>query len=140
MAQEPGKRPLFRKLDNHLLRVSDLDAAVSFYGDRLGHILVWRDDEAAGFALPETDAELVVHLHIGPETDILVDDVDEAFKEFLAAGGEAVQPPFEIAVGRCARIRDPFGNIVVILDQSKGTLVTDGKRRVTGVKRASNHV
>jgi predicted enzyme related to lactoylglutathione lyase len=140
MAQEPGKRPLFRKLDNHLLRVSDLDAAVSFYGDRLGHILVWRDDEAAGFALPETDAELVVHLHIGPETDILVDDVDEAFKEFLAAGGEAVQPPFEIAVGRCARIRDPFGNIVVILDQSKGTLVTDAKRRVTGVKRASNHV
>lgn len=140
MAQEPGKRPLFRKLDNHLLRVSDLDAAVSFYGDRLGHILVWRDDEAAGFALPETDAELVVHLHIGPETDILVDDVDEAFKEFLAAGGEAVQPPFEIAVGRCARIRDPFGNIVVILDQSKGTLVTDAKRRVTGVKRASSHV
>jgi predicted enzyme related to lactoylglutathione lyase len=140
MAHEPGKRPLFRKLDNHLLHVSDLDAAVSFYGDRLGHTLVWRDDEAAGFALPETDAELVVHLHIGPETDILVDDVDEAFKEFLAAGGEAVQSPFEIAVGRCARIRDPFGNIVVILDQSKGTLVTDAKRRVTGVKRASNHV
>jgi predicted enzyme related to lactoylglutathione lyase len=139
MAHERGKRPLFRKLDNHLLHVSDLDAAVSFYGDRLGQALVWRDDEAAGFALPETDAELVVHLHIGPETDILVDDVDEAFKEFLAAGGEAVQPPFEIAVGRCARVRDPFGNIVVILDQSKGTLVTDAKRRVTGVKRASDH-
>jgi predicted enzyme related to lactoylglutathione lyase len=138
MTHEPGKRPLFRKLDNHLLRVSDLDAAIAFYADRLGHALVWRDDEAAGFALPETDAELVVHLHIGPETDILVDDVDEAFKEFLAAGGETVQPPFEIAVGRCARVRDPFGNIVVILDQSKGTLVTDAKRRVTGVKRASN--
>ncbi|WP_167333922.1 VOC family protein [Rhizobium sullae] len=139
MTHEPGKRPLFRKLDNHLLHVSDLDAAIAFYGGRLGQALVWRDDEAAGFALPETDAELVVHLHIGPETDILVDDVDEAFEEFLAAGGEAVQPPFEIAVGRCARIRDPFGNIVVILDQSKGTLVTDGKLRVTGVKRASNH-
>ncbi|WP_132558173.1 VOC family protein [Rhizobium sullae] len=139
MTHEPGKRPLFRKLDNHLLHVSDLDAAIAFYEGRLGQALVWRDDEAAGFALPETDAELVVHLHIGPETDILVDDVDEAFEEFLAAGGEAVQPPFEIAVGRCARIRDPFGNIVVILDQSKGTLVTDAKRRVTGVKRASNH-
>ncbi|ESX74239.1 hypothetical protein X759_18960 [Mesorhizobium sp. LSHC420B00] len=114
--------------------MSDLDAAVSFYGDRLGHALVWRDDEAAGFALPETDAELVVHLHIGPETDILVDNVDDAFEEFLAAGGEAVQPPFEIAVGRCARVRDPFGNIVVILDQSKGMLVTDAKGHVIGVK------
>ncbi|MER8386363.1 VOC family protein [Mesorhizobium sp. M0166] len=134
MAHEPRKRPLFRKLDNHLLRVSDLDAAVSFYRDRLGHALVWRDDEAAGFALPETDAELVVHLHIGPETDILVDNVDDAFEEFLAAGGEAVQPPFEIAVGRCARVRDPFGNIVVILDQSKGMLVTDAEGHVIGVK------
>ena len=65
------EKPLFRKLDNHLLRVADLDAAISFYGDKLGHRLLWRSGEAAGFALPETDAELVVRLHLGPETDIL---------------------------------------------------------------------
>ena len=118
------KQALFRKIDNHLLRVADLDAAISFYGDKLGHRLLWRSDQAAGFALPETDAELVVHLHLGPETDILVDDVDEAFASFLSAGGEALQPPFDIAIGRCARIRDPFGNELVILDQSKGRLVT----------------
>lgn len=87
--------------------------------------MLWRSHEAAGFALPETDAELVVHMHLGPETDILVDDVDEAFASFLSAGGEALQPPFDIAIGRCARIRDPFGNELVILDQSKGRLVTD---------------
>ena len=74
-------------------RVADLDAAISFYGGKLGHRLLWRTHEAAGFALPETDAELVVHLHLGPETDILVDDVDEAFASFLSAGGEALQPP-----------------------------------------------
>ncbi|WP_342210962.1 VOC family protein, partial [Mesorhizobium delmotii] len=90
MAYEAAKRPLFRKLDNYLLHVSDLDEAISFYRDRLGHALIWRDAEAAGFALPEADAELVVHLRIGPETDILVDDVDTAFREFLAAGGTAV--------------------------------------------------
>jgi catechol 2,3-dioxygenase-like lactoylglutathione lyase family enzyme len=84
------KQALFRKIDNHLLRVADLDAAIFFYGDKLGHRLLWRSDEAAGFALPETDAELVVHLHIGPETDILVGNVDEAFASFLSAGGEAL--------------------------------------------------
>ena len=128
------KQALFRKIDNHLLRVADLDAAISFYGDKLGHRLLWRNDQAAGFALPETDAELVVHLHLGPETDILVDDVDEAFASFLSAGGVAIQPPFDIAIGRCARIRDPFGNELVILDQSKGRLVTDSDGRVTGVE------
>ena len=81
------ERGLFRKLDNHLLRVADLDAAISFYRDKLGHRLLWRSGEAAGFALPETDAELVVHLKIGPETDIVVADVDKAFALFLSAGG-----------------------------------------------------
>ena len=82
----------------------------------------------------QTDAELVVHLHIGPETDILVGNVDEAFAAILLAGGVAIQPPFDIAIGRCARIRDPFGNELVILDQSKGKLVTDRNGRVTGVE------
>jgi lactoylglutathione lyase len=49
--------PLFRKLDNLLLRVADLDAAIAFYRDRLGHPVLWRSDEAVGFGLPETDAE-----------------------------------------------------------------------------------
>ena len=130
-------KPLFRKLDNHLLRVDDLDAAIAFYRDKLGHKLIWRNDEAAGLALPETDAELVLHRHIGPETDIVVDNVDLAFKTFLEAGGESVEPPFDIAIGRCARVRDPFGNVLVMLDQSKGKLTTDSHGRVTGVERRS---
>ena len=104
-------RPLFRKLDNLLLRVADLDAAISFYGDRLGHPVLWRSDEAVGFALPDTNAELVAHLNVGPESDVLVDDVDEAFAAFLSAGGEAAQRPFDTAIGRCARVRDPLATI-----------------------------
>ena len=129
------KKPLFLKLDNHLLHVSDLEAAISFYRDGLGQKLIWRDRDAAGFALPETDAELVVHLRIGPETDILVEDVKHAFAAFLSAGGEAVEPPFDIPIGRCARVRDPFGNLIVILDQSKGRLVTAGDGQVIGVEQ-----
>jgi catechol 2,3-dioxygenase-like lactoylglutathione lyase family enzyme len=130
-------RPLLRKLDKLLLRVADLDAAVSFYRDRLGNRVVWRNDEAVGFALPETDAELVVHSSVGPETDVLVEDVDEALAIFLSAGGDALEGPFDLAIGRCARVRDPFGNVLVILDQSKGRLVTDGDGRVTGVRSHS---
>jgi lactoylglutathione lyase len=129
--------PLFRKLDNLLLRVADLDAAIAFYRDRLGHRVLWRSGEAVGFALPDTDAELVVHLHIGPETDVVVEDVDRAFALFLSAGGEAVEPPFDIAIGRCARVRDPFGNLLVILDNSKGRVATDADGRVIGVKPPS---
>lgn len=93
--------------------------------------------EAVGFALPDTDAELVVHLYIGPETDVVVEDVDKAFALFLGAGGEAVESPFDIAIGRCARVRDPFGNLLVILDNSKGRLATDADGRVIGVKPPS---
>jgi hypothetical protein len=95
---------------------------------------LWRSEEAVGFALPETDAELVVHLNIGPETDVVVEDADAAFAGFLDAGGEAVEPPFDIAIGRCARVRDPFGNELVLLDQSKGRLATDADDRVLGVE------
>ena len=133
----PADQALFRKIDNHLLRVADIDAAIAFYRDKLGHRLLWQSGEAAGFALPETDAELVVHLRIGPETDILVRDVEEAYAKFLGAGGDPVEAPFDIAIGRCARVRDPFGNVIVILDQSKGKLVTDSDGRVTGVKPSS---
>jgi lactoylglutathione lyase len=129
-----ANRPLFRKLDNLLLRVADLDAAISFYRDRLGHRVLWRSDEAVGFALPDTDAELVVHLNIGPETDVLVEDVDEAFAVFLDAGGQPVQAPFDIAIGRSARVRDPFGNELTLLDQSKGRLATDREGSVVGVE------
>ncbi len=36
-----------------------------------------------------------------------------------------VQAPFDIAIGRCAVVRDPFGNVLVVLDMSKGALHTD---------------
>jgi hypothetical protein len=88
----------------------------------------------SGFALRETDAELVVHLKIGLERDIVVANADKAFALFLSAGGEGVQRPFDIAIGCCARVRDPFGNVLVLLDQSKGRLATDADGGVIGVE------
>jgi hypothetical protein len=60
----------------------------------------------AEFALPDIDAELAVHLIIGHFTVVLVENIDEALGLCLSAGGEAVQPPFDIVLGRCATDRE----------------------------------
>lgn len=43
--------------------------------------------------------------------------------------------PFDVPVGRLARVADPFGNILVVLDLSKGRYLTDGARQVIGLSR-----
>ena len=121
---------LFRKIDCHMLSATDLDAAIDFYQSRLGQTLIWRSDEAAGFRMPDTDAELVVHKRLAPETDLLVKSVPEAVERLVAAGATCIEPPFDIAIGKCAVMRDPFGNVLTILDQSKGPLRTDDTKRV----------
>ena len=67
-----------------------------------------------------------------PETDLLVDSADEAVARFVEAGGRVVAGPFDIQVGRCAVVADPWGNILILLDLSKGRLVTDGSGNVVG--------
>jgi hypothetical protein len=46
-----------------------------------------------------------------------------------------VTDPFDIPVGRLAVVADPFGNILVLLDLSKGRYVTDTSGNVTRVTR-----
>jgi len=123
--------PLLRKIDCCMLKTHDLDEAVAFYGGRLGHTLLWRTEEAVAFRLPESEAELVLHLYIGPAVYFLVDDVEQAHRSLLQSGAISIKAPFEIQIGKCAIVRDPLGNSVAILDQSKGELVTDAK----GVQR-----
>jgi len=124
---------LFRKVDCHSVPVADLDAALAFYRDGLGHELIWRDETAAGLRLPDTDAELVLHTDPRPmETDLLVASVPAAVRRFVEAGGKLVAGPFEIRIGLCAVIEDPWQNRLVILDASKGSLRTDAEGNVIG--------
>ena len=60
-------------------------------------------------------------------------DADAAYRKLLAAGATSVAPPFEIPIGRCAVVNDPFGNTLTVLDQSKGALTTNADGNVTGV-------
>ncbi len=126
---------LLRKVDCVRLAVPDLDAGLAFYRDRLGHALKWRSETSAGLSLPESDAELVITTERpGRDTDFLVESVEEAAERFVSAGGEITEGPFEIAVGKCVVLLDPFGNPVVLLDLSKGRLETDAEGNVLGVR------
>lgn len=125
--------PVFRKVDCLSLPVRDLDAALAFYSDTLGHELIWRNDTAAGLRLPESEAELVLHTDDRPmETDLAVDSVPEALDRFVAAGGTVLAGPFEIQIGLCAVVADPWSNVLVLLDTSKGVLEVDNNKRVIG--------
>ena len=124
---------LIRKVDCVRLYVPDLEAGLSFYRDRLGHELIWRTRTAAGLRLPESEAELVIQTEDQrQEVDLLVDSADEAAKFIEQTGGRVIVPPFDIQIGRCVVLEDPWGNPLVLLDTSKGLLRTDVDGNVIG--------
>ena len=125
--------PLIRRVDSIEFSVPDLEAGLAFYRDRLGHDLVWRSETAAGLRMADTDTEIVLQTERPPEPALLVESADAAAERFVAAGGSVVVPPHDIAVGRVAVVRDPWGNRLVLLDLSKGTFVTDDEGKVTGI-------
>src|SRR6266487_1915468 len=124
---------LIRKVDCVRLYVPDLEAGLSFYRDHLGHELIWRTETAVGLRLPESDAELVLQTEDRrQEVDFLVDSADKSAELLKQAGGKILIPPFDIQIGRCVVVEDPWGNPLVLLDISKGLLKTDADRNVIG--------
>jgi predicted enzyme related to lactoylglutathione lyase len=123
--QAPGRAPLFRKIDCLQVPVPDADAGLAFYRDRLGHELIWRTATSAGLRMPESEAEIVLQTERSRlEANLTVASADEAAAAIVAAGGRVVVLPFDIPIGRCAVVADPWGNRLVVLDTSKGLLVT----------------
>lgn len=126
-------KPLIRKVDCLRLYVPDLEAGLAFYHDRLGHELIWRSPTAAGLRMPDTDAELVIQTEEQrQEIDLLVDSADEAATFIEGAGGKVIVPPFDIQIGRCAVVEDPWGNPLVLLDICKGLFETDADGNIIG--------
>jgi predicted enzyme related to lactoylglutathione lyase len=122
---------LFRKVDCLQIPVPDLDAGLAFYRDQLGHQLIWRTATAAGLRLLESNAEIVLQAERPElEANLTVDSADAAALRIATAGGRIVVPPFDIPIGRCVVVEDPWGNRLVLLDTSKGLLVTDAAGNV----------
>lgn len=118
-----GSSPLLRKVDAVTVPVPDIDSGLRFYSDRLGHELLWRNDAIgqAGLGLPESDSELVLTTQLGYAPNWLVSSADEAAAAIRDAGGRVISEPFDIPVGRVTVVADPFDNVLVLLDLSKGT-------------------
>jgi predicted enzyme related to lactoylglutathione lyase len=125
--------PLIQKVDCAHVEVSDLEAGLALYRDKLGHELVWRTDTAAGLNMGGGSNEIV--LNSTPwkhKTDLLVDSAPEAARRFEESGGAVLSGPFEIAIGQAAVVRDPWGNEFVLHDLSNGRLATDAEGNVEG--------
>jgi predicted enzyme related to lactoylglutathione lyase len=127
--------PLLCKVDAVTVPVPDLDSGLAFYMGQLRHRLAWRNDDIgqAAVALRDSDTEIVLTTRDRYEPNWLVEDVEEATAMFEAAGGRVLSPAFDIPVGRVAVVADPFDNVLVLVDLSKGRYRTADDGTVTGV-------
>ena len=115
---------MFKKIDCVMIRVDDVSSAEKFYADVFGLKPLWRDGNAVGMAMPETDAEVVLHNNPSipnkVEVHYLVDDVVAAVESYAEKGCRILEPPFDVLIGKCAVIQDPFGTTICILDLGSG--------------------
>jgi lactoylglutathione lyase len=107
-----------------MIRVRDVQTAATYYAKVFGLHPQWSGDGSVGLVFPETDAEIVLHsdpnIPSSVEVHYLVDDVVAAAVHYAAEGCDVLVAPFDITVGKCAVIRDPFGIRLCILDLTKG--------------------
>jgi predicted enzyme related to lactoylglutathione lyase len=126
---------LLRRVDAVQVPVPSLDEGLAFYGEALGHRLLWRNDAIgqAGLQLPDGDSELVLTTTRPYEPNWLVDDVPAALTHITTHGGTVLTGPLDIPVGRAAAVQDPFGNTLILVDLSKGLYTTTPDGTVTDV-------
>ncbi|MFW9824573.1 MAG: VOC family protein [Candidatus Thorarchaeota archaeon] len=126
---------LFLKVDCVRVPVPSIEEGLDFYRKSLGHQLIWRTDTAVGLKFPESEVELVIHIEGDElETDIKVQSTEKAALHFKEAGGSILKSPFDIPIGKCCVVMDPWGNKFVLLDTSKGEFLTDSNGNVIGLK------
>lgn len=116
---------MLRKIDCVMIRVDDVEAAATYYAAVFGLRPQWSGDDAIGLVFPESDAEIVLHRDPGipsaVEVHYLVTDVIAAVTHYVAEGCRVLVEPFDITIGKCAVIQDPFGTRLCILDMTKGS-------------------
>lgn len=107
-----------------MIRVDDIQAAATYYAKVFGLRPQWSGDDSIGLVFPETDAEIVLHndpdIPSSVEVHYLVENVVATVAHYEAEGCSVLVAPFDITIGKCAVIRDPFGIRLCILDLTKG--------------------
>lgn len=116
---------MLKKIDCVMIHVTDLTEALNFYSDVFGLKPIWQDQDQgqAGLLFPAGDSEII--LYTDPDRPGLVEiyyqveDVDEAIQRYVDQGCTVLTEPFDLRMGRCAVIQDPFGTRLRLLDMSK---------------------
>jgi predicted enzyme related to lactoylglutathione lyase len=115
---------MLRKIDCVMIRVNDIKAAAAYYAKVFGLQPQWSADDSIGLVFPESDTEIVLHYDLNipssVEVHYLVENVIAAVANYAAQGCRVLVEPFDIAIGKCAVIADPFGTRLCILDMMKG--------------------
>lgn len=107
-------------VDRVLLRVASLEAAVAYYRDTLGMKLLRHEKRAAAFALGE--AELILHDSPDLPTQAVyfrVGDVKKIHGDREKLKLRFAGPPATVTRGHSATVKDPFGNVLLLLDRTK---------------------
>ena len=131
---------MLKGVDRILLRVPGLPAAVKYFRDVLGLRLVREETNVASFQLGNAGSELVLHSDEDlPDQAVyfLVDDVRDLYARRDALNLRFSGPPAQVSRGYRATVKDPFGNVLLLLDRSteKGSgraVVEDAKGAGTG--------
>ena len=116
--------------------VPDLDQGLAFYRDRLGHELIWRNDEIgqAGLRLPDSDTEIVLSLDLPYAPNWLVTSVPQAVADIMAAGGALVRGAPPDRRGSAGGGRRSVRQLTCPARSVQGRYAVDDTGRVTGVE------
>ena len=136
MGKDQNIKPLFKRIDYIRIPVSNLEEELKFYSKKLDHPLLWHTETSIGLKIPESEAEIVIHIEPDKlETDILVEYAEKAAQCFIEVGGSIVYGPFDIPIGKCVIVKDPWNNQFVLLDNSRGIYQTDEDANVIGIAK-----
>ncbi len=115
---------VFKSVDRILLRVPNVASATKFYVDVLGLTLDRQQPSAAAMKFESGDTELILHddaRRADMEVVFNVDDVRAMYEIRSDLKVDFVSTPIEAGQGYKATIRDPFGNLLTIIDHTRDT-------------------
>jgi catechol 2,3-dioxygenase-like lactoylglutathione lyase family enzyme len=126
---------MLKKIDRILLRVPQLESAVRYYKDVLGLKLLKQSATIASLAFASSETELVLHTDADLPAEgvyYLVDDVRELYRRRDELKLKFSAPPAPASKGFRATVKDPFGNVLLLLDRSAdssagGNVIEDAK-------------
>jgi catechol 2,3-dioxygenase-like lactoylglutathione lyase family enzyme len=128
---------MLQRVDRILLRVPQLESAVRYYKDVLGLTLIRHQPTLASFRLDAGETELVLHCDAdlpAEATYFLVEDVRDLYRRRESLKLKFTAPPAAVSRGYRAAVKDPFGNVLLLLDRTgealssaKQTEIENGK-------------